>query len=549
MQTYKDYENKIATIKRICSAFHLDSLKSQIAAISEVVQEGNIINVALLGRFKAGKSSFLNSILGKNIIPVGILPLTAVITRVRYGATDKVEVLFLNGKTRSIAISELADFIAEKRNPENSKKVARVDVELSCLRDYSSIQFVDTPGLGSIYQHNTLTSKDWIPRVGAAFLTISIDHPLSEDDINLLKELGAHTPEINIILTKIDLASSEEINQVIGFIQSQVQQKLNKDLRIFPFSNKPGYEAQLSAVSEFIQQSIGSQQSSKAAAIITHKFESLLAECHKYLSLGLSMANSTQEAREILIKQITAEKKAVSGINHELWLIANDLKQRLQSDASQMFQTHHSSLLSCLNSQLTEKMSEWTGNIAKTSKKFREWMDTAFTEKLKPVSEECGSKLTKSYLKMALDSYSRMVRAFQDRLAIEIENALNIKFPGAQFEFNPQIPKKPDIHIGSVFMTAWEVIWFLIPMKLFRPLVNRQFIKRLPWDVYINLGRLASQWTDAISNSINDIAQQSKTFIKQEINTVEKLLNEAPDHRKEIEEAISELENIKNDFK
>ena len=80
---YKDY---VGTINRICCDFHIDSLKPQIAAISETVHESGFINVALVGGFKAGKSSFINSIIGKDVLPVAVLPLTSVITYIRYGA-------------------------------------------------------------------------------------------------------------------------------------------------------------------------------------------------------------------------------------------------------------------------------------------------------------------------------------------------------------------------------------------------------------------------------------------------------------------------------
>ncbi len=50
----------------------------------------------------------------------------------------------------------------------------------------------------------------------------------------------------------------------------------------------------------------------------------------------------------------------------------------------------------------------------------------------------------------------------------------------------------------------------------------------------INLTRLASQWTESLSVSMGDIAQQAKIFIRQEIDTVENLLNKAPDQGREI---------------
>ena len=70
-QTQKNYLNQI---RNICEKFRFDSLKPTMTAISEI----DYVNIALLGGFKAGKSSFINSIIGRDVLPVGVVPLTSV---------------------------------------------------------------------------------------------------------------------------------------------------------------------------------------------------------------------------------------------------------------------------------------------------------------------------------------------------------------------------------------------------------------------------------------------------------------------------------------
>ena len=540
------YMNYVETISRICCDFHINSLKPQIAAIGENIHEGNFINVALVGGFKAGKSSFINSIIGKDVLPVAVLPLTSVITYIRYGVRNKAQVELLNGQTTEIPLEKLIDYISEDNNPKNVKQIKRVDVELVCLEKYRGIQFVDTPGIGSVYKHNTVTSTEWLPRVGAAFLAVSVVQPLSEGELELLKELDNYTCEIVLLLTKIDLVGEIEADKVVQFIRSQVKQQLNKDLQIFPFSNKSGFGPSQQAVHEFTRQTIVGNRLQKADEIITHKLRSVLLKCHEYLLLGASAANSTQESRQGLLIQIEKERQALSSIQNEIWLIANDLKERVHTDSSGMFERQNIRVSRDLLHQLKEDMPGWRGNLEKTSHAFRHWVETNFVIKLKPISDEFGPQLSERYLNMALDSYTRVVRAFQDRLAQAIEKALHTQFAGAKFEVKIKEPKSPDVYIGNIFMTPWEIVWFLVPMRLFRPLVNGHFLHRLPWDIEVNLTRLASQWTESLSVSMDDIAQQAKVFIRQEIDTVENLLNKAPDKRREIEKAISELEGIKN---
>ena len=140
----------------------------------------------------------------------------------------------------------------------------RVDVELECLWQYPGIQFVDTPGMGSVYKHNTTTSTGWLPRIEVAFLAVNVAQPLSEAELGLLKELDTYTCEIVLLLTKIDLVPANDVNTVVQFIRDQVKQHLNKDIRIFPFSIRSSFEASQQAVYEFIRQSIAGNRLPKS---------------------------------------------------------------------------------------------------------------------------------------------------------------------------------------------------------------------------------------------------------------------------------------------
>ena len=60
--------------------------------------------------------------------------------------------------------TSVKSFISESENSENRKKVAFVNIEIPSLEQYAGLQFVDTPGLDSVFQHNTETALGWLPR-------------------------------------------------------------------------------------------------------------------------------------------------------------------------------------------------------------------------------------------------------------------------------------------------------------------------------------------------------------------------------------------------
>ncbi len=53
--------------------------------------EEEAFNLVVLGQFKRGKSTFINALLGESILPTAIMPLTSVVTILRYGPKLKVE--------------------------------------------------------------------------------------------------------------------------------------------------------------------------------------------------------------------------------------------------------------------------------------------------------------------------------------------------------------------------------------------------------------------------------------------------------------------------
>lgn len=531
-------------IDAICGEFHLDSLRPQINACAEVLKDGDLVDVAVVGRFKVGKSSFLNSILGRDLAPVAVLPLTAVVTRMRYGARDRALVKHLDGRDQEIPLDDLADHVTEQRNPGNEKAVAIVDVETPSLRPYEGIRFVDTPGLGSVFTHNTRTSMDWLPRIGAALLAVSIDQPLSEYDIALLKELSKHTPEVSILLTKADLVTPQELADVADFVAAQLSALTEGAVRIFPFSIRPGYEALRENIQQHLLQHVSQRHEERSQEIIWHKLRSLIGGCREYLCMALSAASAAAGAREQLQRQLEQERQSLSTVRNEIWVLSMDLKGRVQADALERYLRHSPALVARLRADLHLAMPQWTGHLRQIAEQFAQWMGDALYAELGPLSHQEGDELTARHIAAAQESLTRVVRAFQDRLAKDIERALHMTFSGANFEGTIRHPERPDVRLSRVFDIPFEILWFVIPMPIFRPLVNRHFVRRIPWEVEKNLHRLVAQWSQAIAASMDDLARQAQAFMRDELTTIEGLVSKTQDQRPALERALAALDGL-----
>lgn len=122
-------QGALDVVGQLCRRYHITALEDFLATCKTFAEE-QTLNVAIFGRFKAGKSSFLNHLLGRRLLPVGVVPVTTVVTEIEYGPREGAEVLFLDGRTEPVSVERVGDFICESENPENAKQVRRVRVAL-----------------------------------------------------------------------------------------------------------------------------------------------------------------------------------------------------------------------------------------------------------------------------------------------------------------------------------------------------------------------------------------------------------------------------------
>lgn len=535
---------RLRQLEALCREFRIETLLPSVAACGEVLRDRDNVDVAVVGRFKAGKSSLLNSLIGREILPVAAVPLTAAVTRLRYGSRDRALVRYLDGHEAEVPPGELAEYVTEQRNPANTKGVALVEVETPGLQPYQGIRIVDTPGLGSVFAHNTRASMDWLPRVGAAFLAVSADQPLSEYDVDLLTELAKHTPEVSILLTKADLLAPHDLAEVTRFIGDQLGSLTKADVRIFPFSIRPGHEGQREDFQRYLLREVAERHEERSQEIIRYKLRVLAKGCRQYLRMALSAASAAAAARELLERQLTEERERLSTVQNEIFVLTMELKRRVQAEALQRFLKHSAGLTVRFRASLREAMPQWRGHLRRMTEQFAGWMGDILSAELGPLSHQEGDELTARHLAAAQESLARAVRAFQDRLASEIEQALDMSFAGATFEGTIRHPERPDIRVSRVFDIPFEILWFVIPMAIFRPLVNRHFVRRISWEAEKNLHRLAGQWSQAIGESIDGLARHAQQFMREELATIEGLVSQAHDQRPAIEKALAALNEL-----
>src|ERR1700683_5639502 len=85
----------------LCDRYRIADLRYFVESCRAFACAGTL-NIAIFGRFKAGKSSFLNHLLGAPLLPVGVIPVTSVITKIEFGPEERAEVRFLDGRAEPL---------------------------------------------------------------------------------------------------------------------------------------------------------------------------------------------------------------------------------------------------------------------------------------------------------------------------------------------------------------------------------------------------------------------------------------------------------------
>jgi len=260
LRTYTRAKQAIAgVVRRLDAHFRHSANELRATACRELMVKlaEDRFTLAVVGQFNRGKSSLMNAIMGRQILPTGVLPLTSAITVLRFGSRERLVVERKGWSFPETAPSSaLAGYVTQQGNPGNEKQVERVYVELPLPFLRRGLEFVDTPGVGSTVDANTATTIDFLPRCDAALLVTSVDAPLTAVETELLSRLRQHVRKIIFVINKTDLLDARECQEVVAYIVGTLQKQIGtSSLRAYATSSRRGLAAKLAGDNEAYRQS------------------------------------------------------------------------------------------------------------------------------------------------------------------------------------------------------------------------------------------------------------------------------------------------------
>jgi small GTP-binding protein len=177
------------------------------------------MKVAITGQFSSGKSTFLNALLSKDILPTGITPVTSKVNYIRYGNSFQLQVHYNDGREAFYGVENIASFIDQRKSMEDVKYLT-LYAPLPLLKE---VVFVDTPGLNSQAQSDTKTTQNVLKEVdGIIWLTL-IDNAGKQSEVEVLRTyMDAYDSKSLCVLNQKDKFSDEDVQKTVKYINDSL---------------------------------------------------------------------------------------------------------------------------------------------------------------------------------------------------------------------------------------------------------------------------------------------------------------------------------------
>ena len=200
--------------------------------------ESDHVTVSVIGQFKRGKSALVNRILEDEVLPVGIVPVTAVVTTVEYGEKSAA-VHFNNGVVKEVEFDEISTYVNEQENQDNKLNVTKVAIKTPSEFLKSGLTFVDTPGVGSMHENNTVEAYAFVKESDAVIFTLSVDSPINQIEIDFLKNAKEYAAKFYFAINKIDAIADEDLEAYLAYCRRFIAGLMEvDDIMMFPVSAK-----------------------------------------------------------------------------------------------------------------------------------------------------------------------------------------------------------------------------------------------------------------------------------------------------------------------
>lgn len=205
--------------------------------------------LAVVGEFSSGKSTFLNALIGRDLLKHGAKETTATVTEIHNKKTEESEtyldVYYLNGNVETnVSVDRITDYTATSSSTHAvAKEIEKVVINSQILDSDAKVCFVDTPGLNGVADNHREKTIEEIKNAHACIYLMQV-RGLGQSDIDFLKYISKY--QYNIIFVQNFIDELKKLEDETPEQKVQQQKKIIEEKLI---SENPEIHYEIVAVS------------------------------------------------------------------------------------------------------------------------------------------------------------------------------------------------------------------------------------------------------------------------------------------------------------
>lgn len=236
LKTKEQYTNIVDEIIKIALNVECPNEKAEI--LKETIKDYELL-VPVVGEFSAGKSTFLNSFIGRKVLSVSINPETAVATELRYSPEEYAEVIIDKGESfgcRRISIEDAAKV-------EKDWRCVRFYLNSENLKKIEPLVMVDMPGFDSPRDDHNRAITSYLNRgVHYVVLTSVESGTVTASMKRQIQDIQNMGRTCSFFVSKANLRSECDVKDICQEVQDQVEDILGESIEVKPLYKDAGAE-------------------------------------------------------------------------------------------------------------------------------------------------------------------------------------------------------------------------------------------------------------------------------------------------------------------
>jgi GTPase Era involved in 16S rRNA processing len=272
--------------------------------------EQDYYTIVVVGEFKHGKSTFVNALLGQDIMPVDVTPTTATINAVFYDGNPQVEIVKTNGsiENRPLTADVLNQYTAAAEFDPDQIKYLKLFLPIPLLE--KRVVLVDTPGVNDLNQHRSDITFQFIPRADVILFMLDMTAPMKRSEQEFLKKylMGQGTEKIIYVANFLDRVNEEEIDEILELIQKRLEQITRQATpMVYPVSALEAFEGKIQQQEEKLAFSGLPEIEDRIQGLIHNgaRGKEKLTHFYQHFQFILEQIQKEVETAEVLSKEST----------------------------------------------------------------------------------------------------------------------------------------------------------------------------------------------------------------------------------------------------